>query len=191
MKQPVCRIYTTELTLNDNLIYINRVAKVMKGGKRLRFAALVVTGDGQGHVGIGIGKANEVPVAISKGGAQAKKGIIKVRMAGSTIPHQVKVKFGASEVLLIPAAPGTGVIAGGSVRPVIEACGIKDILTKSLGNTNRINVAKATIIALSQLRDPKEEIARRKAVVVTATAAAAPAIKEETKPAKAEEASGG
>ncbi|MDD5127462.1 MAG: 30S ribosomal protein S5 [Dehalococcoidales bacterium] len=190
MKQPVSRIDTTELTLNENLIYINRVAKVMKGGKRLRFAALVVTGDGQGHVGIGIGKANEVPVAISKGGAQAKKNIIKVQMAGSTIPHQVKVKFGASEVLLIPAAPGTGVIAGGSVRPVLEACGIKDILTKSLGNTNRINVAKATVLALGKLRNTKEEVARRKSPAPAASAPA-PAAKEEVKPEKAEEVSGG
>ena len=96
MKQPISRIDTTEMTLNDNLIYINRVAKVMKGGKRLRFSALVVTGDGQGHVGIGIGKANEVPTAISKGGTQAKKNLIKVQMAGTTIPHEITVKFGSS-----------------------------------------------------------------------------------------------
>jgi small subunit ribosomal protein S5 len=163
MKQPLSQIDTTELNLNDKLINVNRVAKVMKGGKRLRFSALVVTGDGEGHVGLGIGKANEVPAAISKGGAQAKKSLIKVPLAGSTIPHEITVSFGAAKVLLKPAAPGTGVIAGGSVRAVLEACGIKDILTKSLGTANHINVARATMKALSELRNPKEEIARRKA----------------------------
>lgn len=164
MKQPISRIDPTELTLNDNLIYINRVAKVMKGGKRLSFSALVVTGDGNSHVGIGIGKANEVPAAISKGGAKAKKSLIKVILAGSTIPHEIMIHHGAAKVLLKPAAPGTGVIAGGSVRAVLEACGIKDILTKSLGTSNRINVAKATILALSRLKDPKAEVAKRKAI---------------------------
>ncbi len=172
MKQPLSRIDATELNLNDKLINVNRVAKVMKGGKRLRFSALVVTGDGAGHVGIGIGKANEVPAAISKGGAQAKKNLIKVPLVGSTIPHEITVNFGASAVMLKPAVQGTGVIAGGSVRAVLEACGIKDILTKSLGNTNHINVARATILALTQLRNPKEELAKRKATVVKQEAAA-------------------
>ncbi len=159
------RIDPSDLTLNDKLMYINRVAKVMKGGKRLRFSALVVTGDGQGHVGIGIGKANEVPVAIAQGGTRAKKNIIKVRLAGHTIPHQITAKFGAAQVLLKPAAPGTGVIAGSSIRAVVEAAGVKDIVTKSLGASNRINVARATLLALSRLKDPAEEIARRKGTV--------------------------
>jgi small subunit ribosomal protein S5 len=171
MKQPLSRIDATELNLNDKLINVNRVAKVMKGGKRLRFSALVVTGDGAGHVGIGIGKANEVPAAISKGGAQAKKNLIKVPLAGSTIPHEITVHFGASTVMLKPAVQGTGVIAGGSVRAVLEACGVKDILSKSLGNTNHINVARATILALTQLRNPKEALAKRKATVAKEEAA--------------------
>ena len=157
------KIDPTELELNDKLVFINRVAKVVKGGKRLSFSALVVTGDGNGHVGIGVGKAKEVPAAISKAGTTAKKELIKVPLAGATIPHEMRVKFGAAKVLLKPAAPGTGIIAGGSIRAVLEAAGIKDILTKSLGNPNRINVAKATMLALSQLRDPREELARRKA----------------------------
>ena len=159
------KIDPTELTLNDKLVYINRVAKVMKGGKRLSFSALVVTGDGNGHVGIGTGKANEVPGAINKANATAKKNLIKVPLAGATIPYKITVKFGAAKVLLRPAAPGTGIIAGGSIRAIIEAVGIKDILTKSLGSANRVNTAKATILALSQLKEPKEEVARRKSVV--------------------------
>jgi len=163
VKQPISRIDPTELTLTDKLVYINRVSKVIKGGKRLRFSALSVTGDGNGHVGIGVGKANEVPGAISKANAIARKNLIKVPLVGTTIPHQIEVKFGAAEVLLKPAAPGTGIIAGGSIRAVVEAAGIKDILTKSLGSSNRINTAKATISALSQLKEPKEELTRRKA----------------------------
>ena len=151
-----------DLTLNDKLISINRVAKVLKGGKHLRFSALVVTGDGQGHVGVGLGKANEVPIAISKAGTTAKKNLITVPLAGTTIPYEIRVKFGAADVLLKPAAPGTGIIAGGSVRAVLEAAGVKDVLTKSLGSANRINVAKATILALTMLKNPEEERARRK-----------------------------
>ena len=172
MPERISNIDASELALTDKLINVNRVAKVMKGGKRLSFAALVVTGDGNGHVGIGLGKANEVPVAINKANAVARRNLIEVCRAGTTIPYETKVKFGAAEVLLKPAAPGTGIIAGGSVRAVLEAAGIKDILTKSLGASNRINVAKATILALRGLKDPKQEIARRKAVKETAPVAA-------------------
>ncbi len=166
------RIDPTELSLTDKMIHINRVAKVMKGGKRFRFSVLVVTGDGNGYVGIGMGKAAEVPVAISKAGAVAKKNLIKVPLAGTTIPYEIRVKFGASKVLLKPAAAGTGIIAGGSIRAVLEAVGIKDILTKSLGSSNRINVAKATMRALSQLKEPKEELARRRGTVTVVAEAA-------------------
>lgn len=165
MKEIVSKIDPTELTLSDKLVYINRVTKVMMGGKRLNFSALVVTGDGNGHVGIGTGKANEVPAAISKAGAMARKNLIKVPLAGATIPHEIRVKFSAAEVLLKPAAPGIGIIAGGSIRAVVEAAGIKDILTKSLGSSNKVNVAKATILALSQLRRPEEELAKRKLAI--------------------------
>jgi small subunit ribosomal protein S5 len=160
----VTKINPDELVLNDKLVYINRVSKVMKGGKRLSFSALVVTGDGNGHVGVGQGKANEVPSAIGKAGADAKKNLIRVPMTGSTIPHEMEVKLGATKVLLKPAAPGTGIIAGSSIRMVLEAAGIKDVLTKSLGSSNRVNMAKATMLALKRLRDPKEALARRKPV---------------------------
>jgi len=170
VKEPMSRIDPTELTLSDKLVYINRVTKVVKGGKRLSFSALSVTGDGNGHVGIGVGKANEVPGAINKANAIARKSLLKVPLAGTTIPHEMRVKFGAAKVLLKPAAPGTGIIAGGSIRAVVEAAGIKDILTKSLGSANRINTAKATMLALSRLKEPKEELARRRA---------APTVEEE------------
>jgi small subunit ribosomal protein S5 len=162
MNGQLSNIDPTDLELTDKLVYVNRVAKVMRGGKRLSFSALAVTGDGNGHVGIGLGKANEVPLAINKANAIARKSLLKIPLAGTTIPHEIRVKLGAAKVLLKPAAPGTGVIAGGSVRAVLEAAGIKDILTKSLGTANRINVARATIFALSKLKDPEEEMARRK-----------------------------
>jgi len=170
VKQPLSKIDPTELALNDKLVYINRVAKVMKGGKRLSFSALTVTGDGNGHVGIGIGKANEVPAAISKANAIARKNLIKVPLVGATIPHEIMIKFSAAKVLLKPAAPGTGIIAGGSIRAVLELAGIKDVLTKSLGSANKANAAKATMLGLSQLKNPKEELARRKSHLKVAEA---------------------
>ncbi len=172
MKELVSKIDPAELELNDKLINVNRVTKVMMGGKRLSFSALVVTGDGNGHVGLGSGKANDVPSAINKASAMAKKNLIRVPMAGTTIPYKIAVSFGAAKVLLKPAAPGIGIIAGGSVRAVVEAAGIKDILTKSLGSANKINVAKATMLALSQLKEPEEELARRKSAVESEEAVA-------------------
>ncbi len=161
----------TEVTLNDKVVHINRVAKVLKGGKHLRFSALVITGDGQGHVGIGLGKTNEVPAAIAKASAAARKNLITVTLAGATIPHEIEVKYGAAHILLKPASPGTGIIAGGSMRTVLEAAGVKDVLAKSLGSSNRINVARATMLALSQLKEPGAELARRKPVAKVEEAA--------------------
>ncbi len=165
MKEVISKIDPSGLTLNDKLVYINRVAKVVKGGKRLRFSALTVTGDANGHVGIGVGKANEVPEAISKAGAVARKNLIEVPMKGGTIPHEIEVKYGAAKVLLKPAAAGTGIIAGGSIRAVLESAGVKDVLTKSMGSANRINVARCTILALKSLKDPQAEIAKRKSSI--------------------------
>ena len=178
MPDRLSKIDASQLILNDKLIGINRVAKVMKGGKRLSFSALIVTGDGHGHVGLGLGKSNEVPTAIAKATSVAKKNLIEVALKGTTVPFEARVKFGAAEVLLKPAAPGTGIIAGATVRAVLEASGIKDILTKSLGSSNRINVAKATILALSQMKDPAQELALRRRGTEKASApapAAAPA----------------
>ena len=159
------KIDPTELALNDKLVFINRVSKVVKGGKRLSFSALVVTGDGNGYVGVGVGKAKEVPAAINKANTTAKRNLIKVPLMGDTIPHEIRVKFGAAKVMLKPAAPGTGIIAGSSIRAVLEAAGVKDVLAKSLGkSSNRLNLAKATILALSQLKDRQEELARRRAI---------------------------
>lgn len=151
-----------ELGISDKVVNIRRVAKVTKGGRHLRFNALVVVGDSQGSVGAGLGKADAVPDAIRKGNAIAKKRMIKIPLKGGTIPQQVLANFGASQVLLKPASQGVGIIAAGGVRAVLELAGIKDVVSKSLGSSNPINVVKATLKALQQLRNPQEELAKRK-----------------------------
>jgi len=158
----VPRIKSESLELKDRVVHINRVTKVVKGGKNFRFSALVVVGDGHGHVGYGSGKAKEVPLAIAKGIDRAKRNLIRIPLKGTTIPHPVLGSFGAGQVLLKPASPGTGVIAGGAVRAVVESAGIQDVLTKSLGTTNPHNVVKATFDGLMRLRDVATENRRRR-----------------------------
>ena len=159
--------------LQERVVHISRVAKVVKGGKRFSFSALVVVGDGKGHVGIGLGKANEVPDAIRKGNEQARKHLFRVPLVGTTVPHRVIGQFGAGHVVLRPAGPGTGVIAGGAMRPVLEMAGVRDVLAKILGTSNPHNVVHATLNALENLEDASAVSTRRGGRQVTETQAQA------------------
>jgi small subunit ribosomal protein S5 len=170
----VARIDPNKLALEERVVQINRVAKVVKGGRRFSFSAVVVVGDGQGHVGAGLGKAGEVPEAIRKGVEDAKKHIIRIPTVGTTIPHEVNVEFAASKVMLKPASQGTGVIAGGAVRAVLEAAGVRDILTKIYGSTNPVNVTRATMEALRGLHSA-EELSARRGVKLTSRISGQPA----------------
>jgi small subunit ribosomal protein S5 len=159
------KIDAMELELAEKVVFINRVAKVVKGGRRFHFTAVVVVGDGQGHVGAAMGKAAEVPEAIRKASTSARKNLIRVPMQGTTLPHEMLVQFRAARVLIKPAPPGIGLIAGGGVRAVLEMAGVKDVVAKSLGSNNPVNVVKATMLALSRMRNVDEAVARRRLAV--------------------------
>jgi small subunit ribosomal protein S5 len=152
----LARIDANRLELTERVVQINRVAKVVRGGRRFSFSAVVVVGDGRGHVGAGLGKADEVPDAIKKGVEDAKKHVVRIPLVDRTIPHEIQAEFGAAKVLLRPASAGTGVIAGGSVRAVVESAGVRDVLTKSLGSSNPINVVMATMRALQAMRSAED-----------------------------------
>jgi small subunit ribosomal protein S5 len=157
----VSKVRVSELDLKDKLVYVGRTAKVVKGGRRFNFTALVVVGDGNGHIGYGLGKAGEVVDAVSKATEAAKKNVVRVQLQNTTIPHEVLAKFGAASVLIKPATPGTGVIAGGGVRAVLELAGVQDVLTKSMGSSNPHNTVKATVRALTMLEDAQSAAQRR------------------------------
>lgn len=159
------KIIPSELDLKERVIHINRVAKVVKGGRRFSFNSIVVVGDGKGHVGVGMGKANEVTDAITKATENAKKNIVRVPVINGTIPHPIIGKYGAAKVILKPASPGTGIIAGGPIRAIMDTVGVKDILAKSIGSNNPHNVVKATMVALTSLMDAAA-VARKRGISI-------------------------
>lgn len=171
----MARINVGDADLTEKVVQINRVAKVVKGGRRFSFSSVVVIGDGNGLVGAGIGRAGEVPESIRKGVEDARKNMVRVPLHNGTLPHEVTVNFGASRVLMKPASPGTGVIAGGGVRAVMEAAGVRDVLTKSLGNNNPVNVVRATLKGLEQMRPRESTRAGRHVATAGQTAGGASA----------------